>query len=74
MGAELLLVLEDVRRIASVGAHSRTDRDATIARSAAHNPSTSRIENEVSILAVYKRRFTGTERYQMAQMAKIKVL
>ena len=35
-------------RIASVGAHNRTG-DATIARSAAHNPSTSRIESEAAL-------------------------
>ena len=35
-------------RVASVGAHNRT-RDATIARSAAHNPSTSRIESEAAL-------------------------
>jgi len=40
-------------RIASVGgtvgAHNRTQRDATIARSAADNPSTSRIESEAAL-------------------------
>ena len=35
-------------RIASVGAHNRTG-DATIARSAAHNPSTSRIKSEAAL-------------------------
>ena len=35
-------------RIASVGA-SNPHRDATIARSAAHNPSTSRIESEAAL-------------------------
>ena len=37
------------RRIASVGAHTQSHRDATIARSAAHNPSTSRIESEAAL-------------------------
>ena len=36
-------------RIASVGAHNESHRDATIARSAVHNPSTSRIESEAAL-------------------------
>ena len=36
-------------RIASVGRRSQSHRDATIARSAAHNPSTSRIESEAAL-------------------------
>ena len=36
-------------RIASVGASNRTEMLATIARSAAHNPSTARIEREAAL-------------------------
>ena len=58
LGAELLLVLENVGLRAR---RSQSHRDATIARTAAHNPSTSRIESEEqeaalkqSYLAVYR--------------------
>ena len=46
---ELLIVLERRRRIASVGGCSQSHRDATIARSAGHNLSTSRIESEAAL-------------------------
>ena len=65
LGAELLLVLEDVGKVGpweragwmllvleDVGLRAwvlASYRDATIARSAAHNPSTSRIESEAAL-------------------------
>ena len=48
--------------IAKINLNRPRERSGLRARSAAHNPSTSRIERRLlSILAFYKRRFTSTE-------------